>query len=729
MAKTNSKPHDQDGLFTKSHILSVILFVVLYIFIGQLLVVFNSRTPATSINYDYDNKCYVLSEELDSNSTIFLDNHWMFFPNVTSDNVRHNFFNLDDSSAYPHAEHVSVSGSLGWNNLGSKAKWYHSPNGASFQDLSITGGNENHFAIYATRIYTPSGQHTFNINIPRVNGTYDIYCNGIQLKHVNDTSSRMGFNVYSETFENTTFSTDQNGYATIIIAVSVNDKVLNPGLLSIPSLSTQRYDILGLTMTSIGFAILILSFLSSIVCGFIISRTFAHKGKFYILLALEAIFLFYTMLDSSIILFYSPTLDILKYSLIMIMGILSFCIIELIFERTEDYKNNLVLKYDYLFIIAIGVALTLILVFNNNLLFTYYTTISASIFVLVGNAICIFKIIAFYNKNSLSTIVLNLYITMLFCFIYMFSPSMPIVNIKPYTSFYVIGIAALELVFIIGYVNQFYELRNSKDRLSYLVKEKTLHISEINRNLYNTNKRLLENEEARKNVLSNVSHDLRTPITAIRGYAELLISAGATMKEEQKQLYLQNIIKRSVQMERIVSDIVELTRMESNKDEFKFNDISVSELLDEIYMMYEGEVRGTTKKITLDLPEDDLLIVKADYKKLSRVFENLISNAINYTYDEALIKIKASREGVELPLSEQRIHITISDNGIGIPEEEIDNIFDRFYRAKNSGKNIKGTGLGLSIVSTIIKHHDADITVESKLGSGTTFHIVMKATY
>ena len=182
-------------------------------------------------------------------------------------------------------------------------------------------------------------------------------------------------------------------------------------------------------------------------------------------------------------------------------------------------------------------------------------------------------------------------------------------------------------------------------------------------------------------------------------------------------------------MERIVADIVELTRMESNSNEFSFTDVSMAELLDELYMLYEGDLHGTSKRLTLDLPEDDFLIVKADPKKISRVFENLISNAINYTYDEALIKVRAWRSDADKPVSEQRIHIEISDNGIGIPEEEIAKVFDRFYRAKNSGQNIKGTGLGLSIVKTIIEHHDADISVESRLGSGTTFHIVMKATY
>ena len=207
------------------------------------------------------------------------------------------------------------------------------------------------------------------------------------------------------------------------------------------------------------------------------------------------------------------------------------------------------------------------------------------------------------------------------------------------------------------------------------------------------------------------------------------MSAGDRMTPEQRDGYLTNIHRRTEQMERIVSDIVELTRMESNTNEFHFADISMSELLDEIIMMYQADLNGTEKELTLDLPDDDLLIARADAKKISRVFENLISNAINYSKEEALIKVKAWRSNTDLPIPEQRINITVSDNGIGIPEGEIDKIFDRFYRAKNSGQNIKGTGLGLSITKLIIDKHDAEIKVTSQIGIGTTFHVIMKATY
>ena len=180
-------------------------------------------------------------------------------------------------------------------------------------------------------------------------------------------------------------------------------------------------------------------------------------------------------------------------------------------------------------------------------------------------------------------------------------------------------------------------------------------------------------------------------------------------------------------MEHIISDIVELTRLESTPNEFQFIDVSITELLDEICMMYEADLESTKKELIVELPEDDLLFVKADPKKLSRVFENLISNAVNYTYDEAKITVKAWREEANQKTPYETVRIDIIDNGIGIPDNEIPMIFDRFYRAKNSGKNIKGTGIGLSIVKTIIDRHNATISVESAIGKGTSFHIVMKA--
>ena len=307
--------------------------------------------------------------------------------------------------------------------------------------------------------------------------------------------------------------------------------------------------------------------------------------------------------------------------------------------------------------------------------------------------------------------------------------SMIVYTIPTYSLIFVVFTVIAELSLVSSYITQQRELNRSAAVLKRQVREKTVFISEINRDLVLTNKRLLEGEVARKNVLSNVSHDLRTPITAIRGYAELMISAQDNLTLEQRNSYLSNIVRRSEQMERIVADIMELTRMESSDSDFHFTSVSIAEMLDELVVMYSMDLEDSEKHLSLDLPPRDSLIVKADPAKLSRVFENLISNAINYTGAQANIVIKAWRTGDVSHIASQKIHVTVEDNGIGIPEQDIPRIFDRFYRAHNSSVNIKGTGLGLAIVKLICDKHDAEINVKSKLGEGTTFEIILSATY
>ena len=164
--------------------------------------------------------------------------------------------------------------------------------------------------------------------------------------------------------------------------------------------------------------------------------------------------------------------------------------------------------------------------------------------------------------------------------------------------------------------------------------------------------------------------------------------------------------------------------MEASDAEFQFSDVSVCEMLDEVTMMYSMDLEGTKKHITLDIPEDDFLIVKADPRKLSRVLENLVSNAINYTEEEALIAVKAWRTGADLPIDKQKIHVTVSDNGIGIPEESQSRIFERFYRVdKSRSKETGGPGLGLAIVKHIAEVHHATIQLHSTVGFDTEIKI------
>ena len=352
-------------------------------------------------------------------------------------------------------------------------------------------------------------------------------------------------------------------------------------------------------------------------------------------------------------------------------------------------------------------------------------------FALSADMLAIFMDLFFYHKENQRSLLFALLFSLMF-FVLDFAillDGMVAALIPIYSNLFAVFAIGTEIALAGSYINQQREIKRNAAVLKRQVREKTVFISEINRDLVLTNKKLLEGEAARKNVLSNVSHDLRTPITAIRGYAELMINAQDNFTLEQRNSYLANIVRRSEQMERIVSDIMELTRMESSETEFQFTSVSIAEMLDELVMMYSMDLEDTQKNLSLDLPMRDSLIVKADPAKFSRVFENLISNAINYTGPEANIVIKAWRTGETSHIATQKIHITVEDNGIGIPEQDIPRIFDRFYRAHNSGVNIKGTGLGLAIVKLICDKHDAEINVTSTLGQGTKFEVILAASY
>ena len=710
-------------------LLAVLLLVLSYILVSQILHLINVRNDS-QVPFSPSYRSYTINADLyDDSNNLFFEHNWIMVPNVTSDDVKNGDFIYSNSFMLPHYEKASISDRVGWNDIGDNASILGSDGKVPLTVYSDGNGGHYHCMAYLMRFRIDGDISTLYLSIPDINGEADVFCNGIFEGTLGDSPSSATRLDFTCGYSSIPLHTDSSGFAEVIICVKSDIRNYAPGIISSPALSEKVSDSKAIVISSVWFAILITMIAIFVLGGAIITRTFSGKGKYIFLLVYSLLFLLFITTQERYITITSPARAGLRVCLLISMAMTAYCFTSSLFSDSDYNKNHKVWKYDSLIVCFLGSALILIQLIFRSLLSTGYHIASCAIFTFTISAIMILKILIIYIKEKYATFGLLAGATFLFIFVYIHENIMTKYNIPFYSVFFAIAMSLVLIFFFLQYVRQYKTLKDTLGRLQYLVKEKTLHISEINRDLYNTNKKLMENEEARKNVLSNVSHDLRTPITAIRGYAELLSQAHTTMKPEQVNNYLQNIIKRSQQMERIVSDIVELTRMESNTNEFQLTDVSIAELLDELYMLYEGDLRGTDKKLELDIPEDDLLIVKADPKKISRVFENLISNAINYTYDTALIKVHAWRSDPDKPLDEQKVHIEISDNGIGIPKEEISKVFDRFYRAKNSGQNIKGTGLGLSIVKTIIEHHDADISVDSRLGSGTTFHIVMKATY
>ncbi len=726
MRQKISKPIDLQKESLLQQLLIVMVFVVSLLFIRQINSSYNTRN-STDLLFDKSTDSFIITKDNLEDGDLFIGDNWILVPNVNADSINYGAFRYSDYRTRPYIRSVSISPEDGWNDTGDNSSWVNTVDPVAYR-LYPEGGETKISAAYLARFILPLGIDTIRLNLSDINGKAEIFCNGVDMGSVGIDDQEPGIDITCGN-RGITLTADNNRTIELIIAVKSSSDIYCPGMTVSPSMSTSNADNRMIFTSLLWIIIEILAILLSFIAGFVLIRSSSGRRQFLSFLAIQIIFLLFTMIDTGFLSVDSIARVTIRFYLMVVLGFLSYLFVSSLFLKSNLNKISKFWNLDWSIPLAVGIILLAYgairkTAFENSAL-VYYSLV----YTLLIAAVCIFKVLFLYINENNGVVGLCASVTAFFCFIGMQPGNMAIYNIPVYSQYFIAALVSLEIMLVAQYIRRYKYLQEMSKHLRYLVKEKTEHISEINRDLYNTNKRLMENEEARKNVLSNVSHDLRTPITAIRGYAELLLSSGTNMKPEQRQTYLNNILKRSHQMEQIVSDIVELTRMESNANEFVFMELSIAELLDELVMMYEADLRDTTKKVELELPDDDALIVKADPRKFTRVIENLVSNAINYTYDEALIKIKAWRSNAEQPISEQRIHITISDNGIGIPEDALPHIFDRFYRAGNSGQNIKGTGLGLSIVKTVIDHHDADITVESTLGVGTTFHIVMKATY
>lgn len=236
--------------------------------------------------------------------------------------------------------------------------------------------------------------------------------------------------------------------------------------------------------------------------------------------------------------------------------------------------------------------------------------------------------------------------------------------------------------------------------------------------------KLKENEEVRNNIeqmrrdfFANVSHELRTPITVMRGYTEMLVD-GVVSKEEKKQQYYQRILKECTSMERLVGDLLILSKMQN--PDFKIEKEPVN-----VIQVFQDIIRGihvvaAKKNIRIDFTyNEECIILMGDYDRLRQMFMIILDNAIKFSNEDSLIKIDVQVHN--------KITIRITDQGVGISEEELPFIFEKFYKSKLR-QNAQGSGLGLVIAKQIALKHDGEIHVESEVGKGTTFQFIFDKT-
>jgi two-component system NtrC family sensor kinase len=216
--------------------------------------------------------------------------------------------------------------------------------------------------------------------------------------------------------------------------------------------------------------------------------------------------------------------------------------------------------------------------------------------------------------------------------------------------------------------------------------------------------------------VTTVSHDLRSPLTAILGYVDLIERTGET--NQQQKEYIERVRLSVDQITNLVNDLLDLGRIEAGLDNAK-EPTPIAVLAR--YVLDSMRGAANSKEITLksDLPEE-LPLVVGDPIRLRQMLGNLLENAIKYTPAEGEVSIEAHAEN-------DQVILRVSDNGFGIPTADQPYLFDKFFRASNVPNELPGTGLGLSIVKSIVENHQGRVWVDSAVGEGTTFTIVFPA--
>ncbi|MCM1334590.1 MAG: HAMP domain-containing histidine kinase [Bacteroides sp.] len=236
-------------------------------------------------------------------------------------------------------------------------------------------------------------------------------------------------------------------------------------------------------------------------------------------------------------------------------------------------------------------------------------------------------------------------------------------------------------------------------------------IKRLTENLNTASEEIAKIETLQKDLMANVSHDLRTPLTMIKAYAEMIRDLSGN-NPEKREKHLQVIIDEADRLTLLVSDILNLSKLQSGVIEMEMKPINFSEDLKEIVSRF-SMLEQT--EIALDVQDD--IYINGDQKQLGQSVYNLIINAINYSREEDTVTVRLhSKNG--------KVRFEVSDTGVGIPKEQLPYIWERYYkvdRSENHKRAVKGTGLGLSIVKGVFERHHFHYGIESEVGKGSTF--------
>lgn len=222
-------------------------------------------------------------------------------------------------------------------------------------------------------------------------------------------------------------------------------------------------------------------------------------------------------------------------------------------------------------------------------------------------------------------------------------------------------------------------------------------------------------EQVRRDFFANVSHELRTPITVIRGYAETLNDGIVTDQGAIEDMY-QRMLSECQGMERLVGDLFILSKMQNPDFQVEKEPVSLMQVFGDVTRSEKVIGKGKNIQFKEEFPEDDPCMMLGDYMRLRQMFLVIIDNAVKFSHENGTVTTRMYKK-------DEKLYISIADEGVGISQEELPYIFEKFYKSKLK-QNEKGTGLGLMIARQIALKHSGELTVQSEKGKGTTFFFV-----
>lgn len=229
---------------------------------------------------------------------------------------------------------------------------------------------------------------------------------------------------------------------------------------------------------------------------------------------------------------------------------------------------------------------------------------------------------------------------------------------------------------------------------------------------------LKEVDALRRELIANVSHDLRSPLSVIHGYIETLMIKNDTLSDEERVQYLQIVLKSSERLNKLVADLFELSKLEADQVKVQYEKFNIHDLLDDTARQYQ--LAAKSRKVTLKSNLSGESMVNADLALMHRAIQNLVDNALKYTPENGEVEISAKANN-------GNVEVWVSNSGDGIPKEQLEHIFDRYYMLPKDKSKSEGSGLGLAIVKKIMDIHQFGIKVQSVKGGRTTFSFALPA--